>query len=54
MSFQSLCNLLEFEKSIQLLNFDKNDFGKWFLWTIVHAVFMILGEKIMCNKIDMI
>ena len=43
-----LCNLLEFEKSIEVIKFDKN------LLSIVHAVFMIFGEKIMCNKIDMI
>ena len=48
MIFQSLHNLLEFEKSIEVVKYDKN------LLSIVHAVFTILGEKIMCNKIDMI
>ena len=45
MSFQSVCNLLVFEKSIEVVKFDN---------TSVHAFFTILGEKLMYNKIDII
>ena len=48
MSFQSIRNLLRFEKSIEVVKFDNN------LLSIVRAVFTFLGEKIMGNKIDKI